>query len=421
MQSFLDAGSVPSTNDLSQSQPQNHLCPRSTRSRIAGAVICLGIVLLISCGKKEPPPKPGPPEVLVAPVAEQNVPIFNDWVAQLNGPVNADITPKVQGYLLRQDYQNGFFVNKGQLLFELDPRQYEAAVDQAKATLERAQAEVERFQNDVTRDTPLAAQNAIPQKQLDNDIASLNAAKAQVLANRAALDNAKLNLAWTKVYSPIDGIAGVSNSQVGDLVGTTTKMTVVSQVNPIWAYFNISESVYLANAERIARFVREGKGGPPMPVTYIKANGEVYPHTGRIVSINRQVATGTGTVQVIAEFPNKDALLRPGGFGSVRIQTSDNRNALLVPQSAVIEVQSMYQVIVVSPDNKATFRPIQVGDRAGQNWIVTEGLKPGERVVAEGVLKVQQAAAAAPQLMKEGGIPVSAKPYTATASAGGSN
>jgi membrane fusion protein (multidrug efflux system) len=280
---------------------------------------------------------------------------------------------------------------------------------------------VERFQNDVTRDTPLAAQNAIPQKQLDNDIASLNASKAQVVADKAALDNAKLNLAWTKVYSPIDGIAGVSNSQIGDLVGTVTKMTVVSQVNPIWAYFNISESAYLSNAAKISEIIREGKAKPTIPVTFIQANGEVYPQIGRIVSVNRQVATGTGTVQIIAEFPNKDALLRPGGFGSIRIQTRENRNALLVPQPAVIEVQSMYQVIVVSPDNKATFRPVKVGDRVGQNWIITEGLKPGERVVAEGVLKVQQAAAAAPQLMKEGGIPVSAKAYEATASAGGSN
>jgi membrane fusion protein (multidrug efflux system) len=383
--------------------------------------LCLPALLLFAgCEKKEAPPKPGPPDVLVAQVAEQNVPISNEWVAQLNGPVNADITPKVQGYLLRQNYQNGYFVTKGQLLFELDPRQYQAAVDQAKATLQRTQAEVERYQNDVTRDTPLAAQNAIPQKQLDNDVASLNAAKAQILADQATIDNAKLNLAWTKVYSPIDGIAGVSNSQVGDLVGTTTKMTVVSQVNPIWAYFNISESLYLANAEKIARYIREGKG-PTAPVSFIQANGEVYPQTGRIVSINRQVAAGTGTVQITAEFPNKDALLRPGGFGSVRMQTSDNKNALLVPQAAVIEVQSIYQVIVISPDNKATFRPVKVGDRVGQNWIVTEGLKPGERVVAEGILKVQQAAAAAPQLMKEGGIPVSPKPYAPAASAGGSN
>jgi len=421
MHSILEARSVSSKEPFARLQPASSARQRTLISQITGVILCLAIALLAGCEKKERPPKPGPPEVLVAPVMEQNVPIFNEWVAQLNGPVNADITPKVQGYLLRQDYQNGYFVKKGQLLFELDPRQYEAAVEQAKATLDRTQAEVERYQNDVTRDTPLAAQNAIPQKQLDNDVASLNAAKAQILADKAVLDNAKLNLAWTKVYSPIDGIAGVSNSQVGDLVGTTTKMTVVSQVNPIWAYFNISESAYLSNAAKISEIVREGKARPTIPVTFIQANGDVYPQTGRIVSINRQVATGTGTVQIIAEFPNKDALLRPGGFGSVRIQTSDNKNALLVPQSAVIEVQSMYQVIVVSPDNKATFRPIKVGERVGQNWVVTEGLKPGERVVAEGILKVQQAAAAAPQLMKEGGIPVSAKPYEATASAGGSN
>jgi RND family efflux transporter MFP subunit len=420
MISILEARSISPKAAPFQFQPLSFLRPQTLLPQTTYVVLCLALVLLVGCESKEPPPKPGPPNVLVAAVAEQNVPIFTEWVAQLNGPVNADITPKVQGYLLRQDYQNGYFVTKGQLMFELDPRQYQAAVEEAKATMERTQAEVERFQNDVTRDTPLAAQNAIPQKQLDNDIASLNASKAQILADKAALDNANLNLAWTKVYSPVEGIAGVSNSQIGDLVGTTTKMTVVSQVNPIWAYFNISESSYLANAEKIARFIREGKG-PTMPVTYIQANGEVYPQTGRIVSINRQVATGTGTVQIIAEFPNKDALLRPGGFGSVRIQTSDNKSALLVPQPAVIEVQSMYQVIVVSPDNKATFRPVKVGDRVGTNWVITEGLKPGERVVAEGILKVQQAAAAAPQLMKEGGVPVSAKSYEAPASAGGGN
>jgi len=420
MISILEARSISPKAAPFQFQSLSFLRPQTLLPQTTYVVLCLALVLLVGCESKEPPPKPGPPNVLVAAVAEQNVPIFTEWVAQLNGPVNADITPKVQGYLLRQDYQNGYFVTKGQLMFELDPRQYQAAVEEAKATMERTQAEVGRFQNDVTRDTPLAAQNAIPQKQLDNDIASLNASKAQILADKATLDNANLNLAWTKVYSPVDGIAGVSNSQIGDLVGTTTKMTVVSQVNPIWAYFNISESSYLANAEKIARFIREGKG-PTMPVTYIQANGEVYPETGRIVSINRQVATGTGTVQIIAEFPNKDALLRPGGFGSIRIQTSDNKSALLVPQPAVIEVQSMYQVIVVSPDNKATFRPVKVGDRVGPNWVITEGLKPGERVVAEGILKVQQAAAAAPQLMKEGGVPVSAKPYEAPASAGGSN
>src|SRR5271165_1701929 len=221
-----------------------------SRSRRERVFVLFGVgvavlLLLSACEKKEEAPRPGPIEVMVAPVAQQNVPILNEWVAQLAGSVNADITPKVEGYLLKQDYQNGFFVKKGQLLFELDPRQYQAGVDHAEATLARTQAEVERYQNDVTRDTPLAAQNAIPQKQLDNDIASLNAAKAQILADKAALDNAKLNLAWTKIYAPIDGIAGDAKSQIGDLVGTTTEMTTISQVNPIWANFNISEKDYL--------------------------------------------------------------------------------------------------------------------------------------------------------------------------------
>jgi len=395
--------------------------PRPTVARAGGLIAGVAILLLLAgCDKKEAPPAPGPPEVLVAQVAQQNVPIFNDWVAQLNGPVNADITPKVQGYLLRQHYQNGSFVRQGQLLFELDPRQYQAAVDQAKAALDRTQANVDRFQNDVTRDTPLAAQNAIPQKQLDNDIASLNAEKAQVLADKAALDNAQLNLAWTKIHSPIDGIAGDAKSQIGDLVGTTTKMTTISQVNPIWAYFNISESAYLQNAAKISAVIQKGKSAR-VAVRYIQANGEEHPYAGRIIQVNRQVTAGTGTIQLTAEFPNPNAILRPGGFGSVRIQTGDNQNALLVPQAAVIEVQSIYQVIVVSPDNKATFRPVKVGDRVGPDWIITEGLKPGERVVVEGIQRIQQAAATAPQLMKGGGIPVSPKPYVRAGSAAGSN
>lgn len=381
----------------------------------------LGVLLLLAgCDKKEEAPKAGPPEVLVAEVAQQNVPIFDEWVAQLTGPVNADITPKVQGYLLKQNYQNGYFVKKGELLFELDPRQYQAAVEHAVADVDVALAGLSEADNNVARDTPLAAQNAIPQKQLDTDLSQQAARKAQVEASRAALDNAKLNLAWTKVYSPIDGIAGNSNAQIGDLVGTTTKMATVSQVNPIWANFNISESAYLANAKMISNFIRSGKPGN-VPVRYIQANAEEYPHGGRIIQVNRQVASGTGTVQFTAEFPNPDAVLRPGGFGRVRIQTSDNQNALLIPQAAVIEVQSLYQVIVVSSDNKATFRPVKVGDRVGPNWIITDGLKPGEKVVAEGILKIQQAAAAAPQLLKEGGIPVSPKPYMAEPSAAGSN
>ena len=384
----------------------------------------LALIVVAGCEKKEAAPPAAPPEVAVAEVVQKDVPIFNEWVAQLNGPVNADITPKVQGYLLRQDYQNGFFVKKGQLLFELDPRQYQAQVEEAKASVAVAQAELARYVNDVTRDTPLAAQNAIPQKQLDNDIASRDASAAAVKAQQASLDNAQLNLAWTKVYSPINGIAGVSNSQVGDLVGTTTKMTTVSQVNPIWAYFNVSESQFLGVATRVHGFI-SGKGESinRTPVEFIQANDQPYPQKGRFIYVNRQVGTSTGTIQIAAEFANPQAILRPGGFGRVRIQTGNNENALLVPQPAVVEVQSDYLIIVIGPDNKAHFRPVKMGERVGPNWIVTEGVKPGEKVVVEGIARLQMAAAAMPQLAKEG-IPVVAKPYVpaqGAASAGGGN
>lgn len=421
MQTRADSQSALLSRD--NTTPPQRSRPRGLELRrpasVAGACLAV-LVLLAGCEKKEAPPPPGPPEVSVAGVAEQNVPIFQEWVAQLNGSVNADITPKVQGYLLRQNYQNGAFVQKGQMLFELDPRQFAAAVDEAKAQVAVAQANLARFDADVARDTPLAAQNAIPLKQLDNDLASQAAMKAAVVAAQANLQNAQLNLAWTKINSPIDGVAGNANSQIGDLVGTTTKMVTVSQVQPIWANFNISESQYLNVAAAISEFLRTGRTRQNTAVQYIQANGEEYPRPGKIVQINREVAAGTGTVQITAAFPNPDAILRPGGFGRVRIQTGYNQNALLVPQAAVIEVQSLYQVIVVSPDNKATFRPVKMGERVGPNWIVTEGLKPGERVVAEGILKIQQAAAANPQMAREG-IPVSPKPYVATASAAGSN
>ena len=390
----------------------------------------IGIVSLLltlaACEKQEEKPKPGPPEVLVAEVAQQNVPIVREWVAQLNGPVNADITPKVQGYLLRQDYQNGFFVKKGQLLFELDPRQYQAALEEAKATVAATEANLARVEADVARDTPLAAQNAIPQKQLDNDQANQKSWQAQVQAAKANEQNAELNLAWTKIYSPIDGIAGVANSQIGDLVGTTTKMVTVSQVNPIWAYYNVSESTFLSFATKVTGII-SGKVSrntlKSTPVEYIQANGEPYPQKGEIIYVNRAIGTQTGTIQMAAEFPNPDAVLRPGGFGSIRITTGVDQGALLVPQPAVIEVQTDYQVIVLTPDNKARFQPVKMGDRVGANWVVTEGLKPGDRVVVEGIQKVQQFAAAAPELMKTGGVPVVAKPYVApvTQAAAGSN
>jgi membrane fusion protein (multidrug efflux system) len=379
--------------------------------RIFGAPATIaGFFLLLSitgCEKKEAPSPPPPPEVEVTNVVEQNVPIYQEWVAQLNGQINADITPKVQGYLIQKSYSEGFFVRKGQLLYEIDSRPFVAALDQSKAQVAMAEAQRSEAENNVVRDRPLAAESAIPQKQLDTDVSTLAASTAQVDAAKASMAQAELNLAWTKVYSPIDGLAGISNSNVGDLVGTTTKMTTISQVNPIRAYFNISERDYLGEAQAISRLVRGGTSrGPSLPIEFIQANGIVFPAKGKIMLVNREIASSTGTIQVAAEFANKDGILRPGGFGTVRVETGTSRNALLVPQAAVIEVQSMYQIVVVTPDNKAEFRPVKVGERMGPNWIITEGLKPREEIIVQGFMKVRQ------------GTPVIPKPYKVASAPG---
>jgi membrane fusion protein, multidrug efflux system len=383
---------------------QDASCLLDKRRRSADVVMTLvGAILLlgaIGCEKKETAPPPMPPEVEVTNVVQKTVPNYEQWVAQLNGQVNADITPKVQGYLLKRNYTEGFFVRKGQLLYEIDPRPFIAALDEAKAQVAVAVANQTEAENNVTRDRPLAEQHAIPQKQLDTDISTLAANVAQVNAAKANMVQAELNLSWTKVLSPIDGLAGTSNSNVGDLVGTTTKMTTVSDINPIRAYFNISESDYLGRAQLISQAVRGGKAhGAQFPVEFIQANGSPFPAKGKIMLVSREITSQTGTIQLAADFANKEGILRPGGFGNVRIETGVTKDALLVPQAAVIEVQSMYQVVVVSPENKAMFRPVKVGDRVGTNWIITGGLKPGEKVIVQGFMKVRE------------GTPVSAKPY----------
>ena len=362
--------------------------------------ILLSAILLNGCREKEEAPRPSPPEVEVTEVVQRNVPVYHEWVAQLNGRSNAQITPRVQGYLLTQNYRNGFFVKKGQLMYEIDPHAFQVAIEQAKAQVAVAVANLSNADTNVARDKPLAAQSAIPQKQLDTDIATQAASKAQLDAAKAQLAQAQLNLSWTKVYSPLDGIAGLSTSQIGDLVGTTTVMTTVSQVNPIWAYFNISESDYLSEAKTFYRLISGKQVASPI-LEFLQANGDPYPQKGRIVLVNREVASQTGTIQLVAEFPNAAAVLRPGGFGRVRFQTSMNEGALLVPQAAVIQVQSMYQIAVVNPGNKAGFRIVQVGDRVGTDWIITEGLKPGDQVIVQGYMKVRE------------GTPVIPKPFVA--------
>jgi len=346
-----------------------------------------------------PPP---PPVVEVAPVIQKDVPVQGEWVGTLDGYVNAQISPQVTGYLIRQDYQEGALVKKGQVLFEIDPRPFQAVLDQAKGQLAQAEAQMANAQINVNRDIPEAEAHAIPQSQLDNDTQSLLAAKAAVQADQAAVEQASINLGYTKVLSLIDGIAGIATVQVGNLVGPSAVLTAVSQVSPIKVYFPISEQEYLRMADR---------GGPEsvdwlthasrIPLRLTLADGSVYPHPGRIIFADRQVNTQTGTIQIVGEFPNSRNLLRPGQYARVQAPTGNIEGALLVPQAAVNQQQGANQITVVGADNRVQLRTVQVGPTAGTLWVITSGLKPGERVVAVGADKVKEGGLVNPTPYKE--------------------
>ena len=347
--------------------------------------------------------------MLVTRVVQRDVPIYREWIAQLNGSVNAQISPKVTGYIVKRNYKEGNFVTKGQILFEIDPRPVRAALDQAKAAVAGAAAHLGNSKLNVERDTPLAKEKAIAQAQLDNDIQTMAANKASLDAAIAQQVTAQLNLEWTQVRSPIDGIAGVAAAQVGDLVGPSNVLTNVSQVDPIRAYFSISESDYLSVAARVSPWVLGGAAAPGGAgyTQFIQANGLPFAKQGRIVLVGREVNSATGTIQLATELENKDAILRPGGFGRVRIGVAIQKDALLIPQRAVNEVQGEYQVVALTDDNRAEFRSIEVGERSGEDWIVTKGLKANDRIVVEGFQKLRD------------GMPVAPKPYSAaTADAG---
>jgi membrane fusion protein (multidrug efflux system) len=373
--------------------------PLMARGKVLTSV-CLLALSLAGCQKKPEERRMMPPEVEVTEAVEQDIPIYSEWIAQVMGPQNAQITPRVQGYLLKQDYQNGFYVKMGQLMYEIDPHPFQVSVDQAIAQVAVAVANLSQADTNVNRDRPLAAQNAIPQKQLDTDVATQAASKAQVEAAQAQLAQAKLELSWTKVYSPLSGIAGLTTAQIGNLVGTSTTMTTVSQIDPIWASFNISESSFLSRAATFFKVITGKKVASPV-LEFIQANGETFPHKGKIILVNRGISSDTGTIQLVAEFPNKEAILRPGGFGRIRFQTSLNKNAIIIPQAAVIEVQTMYRVAIVEPNHRAAFRVVEVGDKVGPNWIITSGLKAGDKVIVQGYMKVGP------------GTPVMEKPYVA--------
>jgi RND family efflux transporter MFP subunit len=334
---------------------------------------------------------PQPPTVEVTSVVQKDVPHEGEWVGTLEGYVNAQISPQVSGYLIRQDYQEGAFVRRGQVLFEIDPRPFQAVLDQAKGQVAQAEARMANAEINVKRDIPEAEAHAIPQSQLDTDTQALRAAKASVEADQAAVEQASINLSYTKVVSLIDGIAGINTVQVGNLVGPSTVLTAVSQVSPIKVYFPISEQEYL----RMADSGRPGSvdfitHASRIPLQLTLADGSAYPHPGRIIFADRQVNTQTGTIQIVGEFPNFKNLLRPGQYARVQAPTGNIERALLVPQAAVNQQQGTYQVTVIGSDNRAQLRNVQVGPKVGTLWVITSGLKPGERVVAVGAEKAKE-------------------------------
>jgi len=361
----------------------------SRASRVVAATLAMLAMVLGSACKRAEPPAPPPPEVLVTTVLQKDVPIQAEAVGTTVGFVNAQVMPRVQGYLLKQDYQDGARVKAGQLLFEIDDRPYKAALNQALGDLARDQATLRKNQLDVARYTPLVPKGAASKEELDNAAQATHASEAQVQADQAAVDNARLNLDWTRIYSPIDGIAGIAPVQVGNLVTPSTVLTIVSQVDPMKVTFPITERQYLHFADQIKEHQEKGRAPDEPELRLILADGSTYPRPGRLYVTNRQVDQQTGTILVEALFPNPDAILRPGLYAKVRAPAETVRGALLVPAQAVQEIQGAYQVAVVGPDDKVALRTVKAGEQLDGLWVITEGLKPGERVVTEGLQKVK--------------------------------
>jgi membrane fusion protein (multidrug efflux system) len=375
--------------------------------------VCLGVALLSSCQQKAAPPPPPPPEVGVSTAVSRDVTTYGDWVATLDGYVNAQIAPQVSGYLIKQDYREGSVVSKGQVLFEIDPRPFQAVLDQAKGQLAQAQGQLAQAQAalalaviNLNRDTPLVEARAVARSQLDTDKqtkvqdeASVAAYKAAIQTAQAQVEQAELNLGFTKVRSLVDGVAGIAAIQIGNLVSTSSVLTTVSQVNPIKAYFPISEQEYL----KVSRRINPGPSGDwlknssAVPLQLTLADGTIFGSKGRIVFADRNVDSQTGTIRIVGAFPNAGNVLRPGQYGKVRAETGVDHDMVLVPQRAVSEVQGGYQVAVVGGDNKVTMRNVKVGSREGEMWVIASGIKAGEKVISEGAGKVRDGMTVTPK------------------------
>jgi membrane fusion protein, multidrug efflux system len=351
-----------------------------------GCLVFLAIYLITGCKKKSAPPPP--PEVQVITLAPTNIPVFEEWIGTLDGYVNAQIRAQVTGYLLVQNYAEGGEVNKGDLLFEIDPRPFQAVLDQANAKLAQDKAQSGKTELDVKRFTPLAQEQAISQEQLDDAVQANLAANAQVKADEAAVENAQLNLDFTKIKSPVDGLAGTASAQIGDLVGQSgSVLTIVSKINPIKVFFQVSEQSYLTFWRQ---FINSTNADENSSLQLVFSDGSVYPEKGKFFYADRQVNPDTGTLQIFALFPNANFVLRPGQYGRVRAQTQTKTNALIVPERAVAELQGTYQVALVGETNSVHLQSVKVGEQVGANWIIENGLKAGDRVVVEGTQKAKE-------------------------------
>jgi membrane fusion protein (multidrug efflux system) len=356
---------------------------RSTSLRTALSVLAFAFA---GCEEKAAPVAPPPAEVYVIDVVQKDVPIFQEWVGTADGNINAQVRARVQGYLQQRPYTEGSKVRAGDLLFAIDARPYQAALDQANGELGRAAAALAKAQQDVTRYTPLAAEGAISQQELDNAVQATRFHRAAVDAARANVEKAQLDLDWTRLKSPIDGIAGISVANIGDLISETSVLTTVSQVDPIKVSFSISEQEYLRYAS-IIELDKPNQRGANLDL--ILADGSVHPHRGTASVANREVDVQTGTMTILSLFPNPDSRLRPGQYAKVRATIETRTGALLVPQRSVQEIQGTFQVAVVGADNKVAMRTVKPGPRVGNEWVIDDGLRPGERVIVEGLQKVR--------------------------------
>ncbi len=374
------------------------LLRRIVRHISVSAVLCLSVSLICACQEEKRAAAPPPPEVEVAQIVTRDVPIINEWVGSADGLVNATIRAQVTAYLIKQEYSEGDPVKKGDVLFEVDPRPFREALDQAEGTLAQLDAQHKNAEATLARVKTLAAQNALSKKDLDDAIGAERSAGAAVVAARAIVEKARLDLGFTRIISPIDGVAGIAKAQVGDLVGPSQggELTTVSTIDPIKVYYTIDEQAYIELMKRFssaAGLNREGK----MDIGLILGDGSSYPYKGKFYAIDRQIDVRTGTMRVAATFPNPHYLLRPGQFVRVRVLSGMRKGALLIPQRAVMELQGSFQVAIVGPDNRVDMRQVKPGERVGALWMIDGGLKPGERVVAEGVGKVKQGMVVTPK------------------------